>query len=165
MISKSYKNLFLIRKRHKNKKIIFCSGGFDLAHAGHVLFFEECKKRGDILVVGVGNDHILGKNKGKNRPILNQHLRLKLIDSLKPVDYCFLDESKEGNHPLDIVEGGFKNLMPDVYITNEDAFDMPYRKKLASKYKVKMVILRRSCPPEFDNVSTSKIIEKIRAGE
>lgn len=163
MICKSYKNLRNIRKKHKNEKIVFCSGCFDLTHAGHVLFFEDCKKRGDVLVVGVGNDYILGINKGRNRPILNQCVRLKLIDSLKPVDYCFLDESYQENHPLDIVEGAFKNLEPNIYIINEDASDISYRKRLALKYRTKMVILKRSCPPEFEDISTSKIIKKIKS--
>ena len=164
MICKSYKNLPRIRQRHRDKKIVFCSGCFDLTHAGHVLFFEDCRKYGDILVVGIGNDHILEVNKGKNRPILNQHVRLKLIDSLRPVDYCFLDESGEKNHPLDIVEETFKNLKPDTYIINEDASQIPYRKKLISKYGVKMFTLKRSCPPKFRNISTSEIIKKIKSG-
>lgn len=162
MICKSYKNLPSLRRKYKNKKIVFCSGSFDIAHAGHVLFFEDCNKYGDVLIVGIGNDHILERNKGKGRPVLNQNARLKLIDSLKPVDYCFLDESTKKNHPLDIVEETFRLLKPDIYIINEDASNVPYRKQLASKYKVKMKILKRSCPPEFENISTSKIIEKIK---
>lgn len=162
MICKSYEKLRGIRKEHKNKKIVFCSGSFDLIHAGHVLFFENCKKYGDILVVGVGNDHILRRNKGKGRPILNQHVRLKMIDSLKPVDYCFLDESGAKNHPLDIVEGGLKYLKPDIYIINEDASNISYREQLLLKYGIKMKILKRSCPSEFGNISTSDILERIR---
>lgn len=133
-----------------------------MVHAGHILFFEDCKKYGDILVVGVGNDYIIEINKGRNRPILNQHVRLKIIDSLKLVDYCFLDESRAGNHPLDIVEGAFKWLKPNIYIINEDASNIPHRKQLISKYGIKMKILTRLCPPRFDNISTSKIIEKIK---
>ncbi|OGN02036.1 MAG: hypothetical protein A2651_01415 [Candidatus Yanofskybacteria bacterium RIFCSPHIGHO2_01_FULL_42_12] len=165
MICKNYNGLKLIREQHKDEKIVFCSGSFDLTHAGHVLFFEDCKKYGDILVVGVGNDYILKVNKGKNRPILNQHIRLKLIDSIKPVDYCFLDESKKDNHPLDIIEETFKKLKPDAYIINQDAFDIPYRKNLARKYGVTIIVLERFCPPKFANISTSKIIEKIRSAK
>lgn len=163
MICKSYNDLHLIRGWHKEKKIVFCSGSFDLTHAGHILFFEDCKKYGDILVVGVGNDHIIKVNKGKDRPILNQHVRLKLIDSIKLVDYCFLDESKEKNHPLDIIEETFKRLKPDTYVINQDALGIPYRKKLAKKCGVRLIALKRFCPPKFANISTSKIIEKIRS--
>lgn len=112
--------------------------------------------------MGVGNDYILGINKGRNQPFFNQYVRLKLIDSFKPVDYCFLDESDEKNHPLDIVEETFKNLKPNIYIINDDAVNIQYRKRLSLKYGIKMSILKRSCPPEFDNISTSKIIKKIK---
>lgn len=37
----------------QGKKIGFCSGSFDLTHAGHVLFFEDCKKHVDIFCQGV----------------------------------------------------------------------------------------------------------------
>src|SRR3989338_1824789 len=109
------KNLPSIRKKHKDQKIVYCDGAFDLVHVGHVLFFEDCKQYGDILVVGLGSDALIKKNKGKDRPILN-----------------------------------------------EDAFDIPYRRKAAKKYGVKLVILPRSCPKEFEEISTSKIIEKIK---
>lgn len=133
-----------------------------MTHAGHVLFFEDCKNYGDILVVGVGNDYILGVNKGRNQPFFNQHVRLKLIDSFKSVDYCFLDESGEKNHPLDIVKETFKNLKPDIYIINDDAINIQHRKRLSLKYGIKMSILKRSCPSEFNNISTSNIIKKIK---
>jgi len=162
MICSNYKCFPIIRKRHINERLVFCTGSFDLVHSGHVLFFEDCKKFGDVLMVGVGNDSIIEKLKGKNRPILNQHVRLKMIDSLKPVDYCFLDESTNRDHPLKLIEEAFKKLRPNVYVINEDAFDIGYRRMLAKKYGIKMVILKRIAPSKFEGISTSKIIEKIK---
>lgn len=163
MICKSYKNLPSIRGKHKDKKIVFCSGSFDLVHAGHILFFEDCKKIGDILIVGVASDMMLRRHKGRGRPVLNQYVRLKTIDTLKPVDYCFLDESTHRDQPLlETVEQVFKRLRPDIYVINEDAFDIEYRKMLAKKYGVKMRILKRTAPPEFEGISTTKIIDKIK---
>lgn len=156
-------DLPLIRKKHAGKKIVFCSGSFDLIHAGHVIFFENCKKAGDILVVMVGRDDEIKKNKGPHRPVLNQDIRLKIIDSLKPVDYCFLNIPWIKNaHPLDTIGVFFEHLKPEIYAINEDAFDIPHRKKLAKKHGVKLLLLDRNCPPEFENISTTKIIEKIK---
>ena len=84
----SYKNLASVRKKYPDKKIVFCSGSFDLIHPGHVLTFEALKKLGDILVVAVGGDKDIAEIKGPTRPILNEDLRLKMVDSLKPVDYA-----------------------------------------------------------------------------
>jgi len=161
MILTKYSELKKIRRENSDKKIVFCSGTFDLTHAGHVLFFEDSRKVGDLLVVTVGSDAMIKKNKGDKRPILNEHLRLKLVSSLKPVDYCLL-EMKTKDHPLQHLEYTFKDLRPDIYVINQDAFDIPFRKKLAKKYKIKLVVLNRWCPPEYDNISTTKIIEKIK---
>lgn len=151
-----------IRETHKDKKIVCCSGSFDLVHVGHILFFEDCKKHGDILVTLVGSDEMIKFNKGPQRPILNQHIRLKTIDSLKPVDYCSLDIVSTRDNPLLLLDILFEKLKPDVYIVNDDAFDMEYRERITQRLGIKLVVLPRFCPPEFDAVSTSKIIETIK---
>ena len=158
-----FEDLKKIRGRRRDKKIVFCSGGFDLTHAGHVLFFEDCKKQGDVLVVMVGSDIVVKRDKGEKRPILNEHTRIKLIDALRPVDYCFIDKLLPLEaHPLDYIDCVFAELKPDIYVVNDDAFDTPYRRIMADRHGVKLVILKRSCPPEFEKISTSSIIKKIK---
>lgn len=161
MIIKTIEELREIRKKYNNKKIVFCSGSFDLVHAGHILFLEDCKNNGEVLVVGVGSDEMLEINKGENHPILNEHIRLKTIDSLKPVDYCFLDIFSNKENPLNILDMAFENLRPDVYVINNDAFNILYRENISKKFNVKLIMLKRNCPKEFEEISASKIIEKI----
>ena len=156
------KELSSIREEHKNKKIVFCSGTFDLTHAGHILFFEECKKYGDILVVNVGNDFNVRQHKGVDRPIFNEHVRLKIVSSLKPVDYAFLDVDAVDNDVLTILASIFKDLKPDIYVINQDALGIPRRRELMEGHAIKMVILERTCPPEFEQISSTKILEKIK---
>jgi D-beta-D-heptose 7-phosphate kinase/D-beta-D-heptose 1-phosphate adenosyltransferase len=159
----SFEELPELRKKYADKKIIFCSGCFDLAHAGHVLFFEDCKKQGDILVAMVGADAVIRRDKGVERPILNEHVRMKLIDSLKPVDYTFLDRiiSPE-SPPLLFIDWVFNALRPDIYVVNNDGWNMPYREEISKKYGVELRVLDRACPPEFEKISTTGIIKKIR---
>jgi D-beta-D-heptose 7-phosphate kinase / D-beta-D-heptose 1-phosphate adenosyltransferase len=154
--------LVSLREALADLKIVFCTGSFDLTHAGHVLFFEDCKKQGDVLVVGVGSDFAIRKNKGEGRPFINEKLRMKMIDSLKPVDYCFLEPSIEGMDYHDILRLAFEFLRPEVYVINEDASDIATRKSLVDQFGVHMEILARTCPEDFELVSTSQIIEKIR---
>lgn len=152
-----------LRKNLKDKKIVFCSGSFDLTHVGHILFLEDCKKLGDILIVGVGGDISLRKNKGDKRPIFNEKNRLKIIDSLKPVDYCFIDDISHKGHPLSLIDFVFEKLKPDVYAINEDAFDIPYREKISRKFNIKLIILKRWFPKEFgEPISTTNLIEEIK---
>ena len=157
----TYGDLPSIREKHKKERIVFASGTFDLPHAGHVLFFEDCKKYGDILVVTVGTDSAVKRNKGIERPVMNERVRLKIISSLKPIDYCLM-EADVYEEPLKHIEITFKTLKPDAYVINADAFDIPYRERIAKEHGVELVILERWCPPEFGDISTTKIIEQIK---
>ncbi len=161
----SIKDLPRLRKKYRNKRIVFCTGCFDLTHPGHVLFFEECKKQGDLLVVCVSDDALVRKYK-KGRPIQNEHVRLRMVASLKPVDYCFL-QPKTSFTSLeqinDWIGDMFAKLKPDVYVINDDANGVPRRKQMMKEHPdVKMRILKRTAPKEFEKISTSGIIEKIR---
>src|SRR3989344_2336425 len=148
-----------IREKHKNQKIVFCSGVFDLTHAGHVLFFEDCKKHGEILVVVLGKDRNVKDYKGDKHPIMNEHIRLKMVDSLKPVDYALLDTyDAPKEDPAFLINKFLFDLKPDVYIVNKDAFNLSYREEMAKKYNTKLIVLERYCPEEFDDISTTKLI-------
>jgi len=151
-----------IRTRHKDDIIVLCTGSFDLTHAGHILFLEDCKKLGDLLVVGVGPDTEINKNKKGNRPILNEHLRLKMIDSLRPVDYSFITPLSSGKNWLNPLREIFEKLSPDIYVINSDAEDIAGRKKILKDFNIKLKILDRWAPQEFEDISTTRIIEKIK---
>ena len=48
-----------LRRANPDKKIVFCSGCYDILQSGHAVFFSQCKEYGDLLVVGVGRDKII----------------------------------------------------------------------------------------------------------
>ncbi len=156
-----FHDLAALRTQLRGKKIIFCSGVFDLTHAGHVLFFEECKKLGDVLVVVVGDDESVRSLKGPERPVLNEHIRMKMVDALKPVDFCLLGRTPQES-PFAYIEYLMKELRPDVYVVNEDAFDLESRKEFSERHGVDLRVLSRTCPLSFQNISTSSIIIKIK---
>lgn len=158
----THDNLKEIRKKFTGKKIVFASGVFDLTHPGHVLFFEDAKRLGDILVVQVGDDVSIRQIKGPERPLFNEQMRLKMISSLKPVDYCFLAHETD-DIPFGATKTAFRNLKPDIYAINDDASDIPRRQELVAAHNfIKLEILKRVCPPEYENISTTKLIEKIK---
>ncbi len=151
-----------LRAKFKGKKIIFTSGSFDLVHAGHVVHLEACKALGDILVVGVGRDEDIKRHKGDKRPILNEHVRLKMIDSLKPVDYTFfIKPPASGAHLASPLIEVFHTLRPDIYATNDEATDLNWYVVNCREAGVSFSILHRNAPPEFDDISTTKITKKI----
>ncbi len=83
----SLKKLMQIRQRWGRKKIVFTNGVFDLIHYGHVKLLADCKKLGDILVVGMNSDSSVKKFKGDSRPIIPYKDRSKLLAALNAVDY------------------------------------------------------------------------------
>ncbi|GAI17414.1 unnamed protein product [marine sediment metagenome] len=67
-----------IRGTNKNKKIVFCTGCYDILQSGHAVFFNQCKQFGDLLVVGVGQDHVITELKGPGRPVNPENNRVHL---------------------------------------------------------------------------------------
>ena len=46
-------------------KLVLVTGGFDPLHSGHIEYFQEAKKLGDKLVVGINSDEWLTRKKGR----------------------------------------------------------------------------------------------------
>ena len=76
-VSLKYKNLSL--------KIILCHGMFDLLHLGHIRYFNEAKKQGDILIVTLTADEY--SRKGPGKPVFNEELRAESLSALEVIDY------------------------------------------------------------------------------
>jgi len=157
------KDLPKIRIKHSADRAVFCSGSFDIPHVAHALFFEDCKCFGDILMVCVGGDSVL-KSRKPGRPIMSEVVRLKMIDFLKPVDYCYLDTVSTPEDPLAALAHAFENLRPDVYVVKDEAFDMDERRELCVRFGIRMEVLHRDFETgdELRLISTSSIIERIK---
>jgi glycerol-3-phosphate cytidylyltransferase len=69
-------------------------GTFDLLHVGHINILERAKQVCDYLVVGVSTDELSVSKKGVP-PVYSQDERLKIVGSLRVVDYVFFEESLE----------------------------------------------------------------------
>ena len=142
------------------KSVVFCSGSFDMLHAGHVLFLENCKKLGDILVVGVGTDAAVRSNKGSDRPIVSEVAREKLVGSLKVVNHCFLNENDLELESY--LESVFSKLHPDIYAVNSDAVSIELREWTAARHGVKFKVMNRDAPVGCAGISSTGIIERVK---
>ena len=69
-------------------KIVLADGCFDILHLGHLLYLEEARRHGDLLVVGVTANAFV--NKGPGKPLYDQLDRLRLVRSLRCVEHAFL---------------------------------------------------------------------------
>mgnify|MGYP001322192991 FL=1 len=81
-------------------KVVLVTGGFDPLHSGHLDYFREAKKLGDVLVVGLNSDEWLTRKKG--RPFMPFKERLAIIEALEMVDdvISFEDKDDTANHAI-----------------------------------------------------------------
>lgn len=75
-------------------KKVMTFGTFDVFHVGHVNILQRAASLGDQLIVGVSTDQ-LNFNKKNRYPIYNEKARMKIINSLRYVNFCFKEESLE----------------------------------------------------------------------
>lgn len=73
--------------KDKGRRIVFTNGCFDILHRGHVIYLEEARRRGDVLIVGVNTDSSVRQIKGGKRPIVPQNARMEVLAALEVVDY------------------------------------------------------------------------------
>ena len=134
----------------EGKKIVFTNGVFDILHLGHLIYLEEAKELGDILVVGVNSDSSVKVNKGDRRPINSEKNRAFVLLGTKFVDYTVIFDEKTPEILLDL-------LKPNIHVRGGD-----YRKEelpetaIVERNGGKVKILSF-----IDNISTTSIINKI----
>ena len=75
------------------KKVI-TFGTFDVFHVGHVNLLQRAAMLGDQLIVGVSTDN-LNYSKKNRFPVYCQEDRMKIINGLRYVNFCFEEESLE----------------------------------------------------------------------
>lgn len=137
--------------KSKNMKISFTNGCFDLLHAGHIDSLKQAKSFGDILVVGVNSDESVRRNKGNDRPIIQEQFRLMMLSSLECVDYLILFNDETAEKLVQLIK-------PDFYVKGEEYNGaITPEVKVVKSYGGKCEFIKTK-----SDISTSKIIDKIR---
>ena len=75
-------------------KTIITFGTFDIFHVGHVNILQRAASLGDQLIVGVSTDK-LNFDKKQRYPVYDQASRMKIINGLRYVNFCFPEDSLE----------------------------------------------------------------------
>jgi len=117
-------------------KKAFVSGCFDLFHSGHIAFFQEAAKFGD-LYVAIGSDQTVYDLKGR-APINSEKERLYMIQSVSYVKKAFISR---GSGMLDFIDA-LKEIKPDYFIVNEDG-DIPDKRRLCDQSGIQYITLKR----------------------
>jgi len=97
--------------KSEGKTIVLCHGVFDLLHIGHIRYFEQAKRLGDVLVVTVTPDRFV--NKGPHRPVFSEQLRCEAVAALHCVDWVAINQ-----WPMAVET--IRLLRPDYYVKGPD---------------------------------------------
>ncbi len=139
------------RRDHRNQKIVFSNGCFDILHVGHIRYLQEAAKLGDLLIVGLNSDVSVKRLKGSNRPINSELERAEMLGTLGFVDYVAIFEE---DTPIELI----KTIQPDILVKGGDyAPDEVVGKKEVEERDGKLVLI-----PFVEGKSTTRIIERIK---
>jgi rfaE bifunctional protein nucleotidyltransferase chain/domain len=146
------RRLKLIRS---NKKIVVVGGAFDLLHDGHVEFLERSKKFGDILIVVITSDSYTRERKGPTRPIVTEHLRVRMLAALRCVDFATVsDYSAYSDEVLTMIK-------PDVIVFALEGGVNEHRKIYKKKFEQKFPFMTVKFVDTKSRTSTTNILKKI----
>ncbi len=138
------------------KKLVVVGGCFDLLHLGHIIFLQQAKAKGEILLVLLESDQTIKKLKGAMRPIHSQDVRAQILSELKSVDYVLKIPSFTLDKEYDEL---ITQLNPSIIATTEGDEFAFHKKRQAQKIGAKMLYVT----PAINDHSTSKIIKKIKS--
>lgn len=156
-----YKNLESLRKKatKEGKTLVFTSGCYDILHLGHIIHFNFCKSKGDILVVNVGNDKTIRDLKGKGRPINNEKFRARTVAALEIIDYVAISEEFGKMDHNKFVE----LLRPDIFVLNATDSAIAEKQALCDRIGTKLLLCKRLPPGhQKGGISTTQIAKKLK---
>lgn len=99
--------------RQAGQLLVFTNGCFDLLHLGHITYLEQARGLGNRLLVGLNTDDSVRRLKGKQRPIVPQMARARMLAALACVDAVVLFEQ---DTPLQLIQ----TLCPDILVKGGD---------------------------------------------
>ena len=118
-----------------NKKV-FVSGCYDMLHSGHVAFFKEASRYGD-LYVGIGSDKTIEELKHR-KTVYSEKERLYMVKAIRYVTDAFINT---GSGMLDFVET-MDAVRPDVFVVNSDG-GSDEKRRLCAERGIEYVELNR----------------------
>lgn len=96
------------------RKKVFVSGCYDMLHSGHVAFFKEASRYGD-LYVGIGSDSTIRDLKNR-QTVYSEKERLYMVKAIRYVTDAFINK---GSGMMDFVDT-VDLVNPDIFVVNSD---------------------------------------------
>lgn len=121
-------------------KIVLATGGFDPIHSGHLDYFKESAKLGDIFVVGLNSDSWLTRKKGRAFMPITE--RRAIIENLKMVNKV-MEFNDDTNNSVDCINQLLKDYPNDeiVFVNggDRDHTNVPEQVEFANNPRVSFI--------------------------
>lgn len=140
----------------RNNKKVFVSGCYDMLHSGHVAFFKEASKYGD-LYVGIGSDKTIEELKNR-KTVYSEQERLYMVKSIRYVTDAYINP---GSGMLDFLET-LEKVNPDVFVVNSDG-GSEIKRKLCEEKGIEYVVLEREPEKGLEARSTTSLRTNVKS--
>lgn len=132
------------------RKKVFVSGCYDLLHSGHVAFFAEAARLGD-LYVGLGSDRNIAEL--KHRQTVNSDAeRLYMVKAIRYVKDAWINS---GMGLMDFVSE-VDALKPDIFFVNSDGYSEE-KAEFCRARGIELVVAERIPSPGLPARSTTAL--------
>lgn len=115
-------NLPMKRLEGKMGKIVYTGGTFDLIHAGHVKFLQECATYGEV-VVALNTDEFVQEYKNTT-PIMTLEERFTVMSAIKHVSRVVVNTGGADSKPTIL------KVKPDIIAIGSDWAEKNYHKQM-----------------------------------
>lgn len=125
-------------KAERGRKRCVVTGCYDWFHSGHIRFFEEASRYGDLYVI-IGHDANVRLLKGEGHPFFPQEERLYMVQAVQYVTKAYISTGKgwlDAEPEIDVIQ-------PDFYVVNEDG-DKPEKRDFCKCKGIEYVVLTRA---------------------
>jgi cytidyltransferase-like protein len=120
---------------------VVVTGCFDWLHSGHVKFFADATRLGDLHVV-VGSDANVELLKGPGHPLHRQEERRYMVQAVRSVHRSLISTGTGWMDAAPEIEA----IAPHVYVVNEDG-DQPEKREFCRAHGLEYVVLERRPHP------------------
>ncbi len=133
-----------------SRKKVFVSGCYDLLHSGHVEFFRQAARYGD-LYVGIGSDATILEYK-HHHTVYPEKERLFMVKAIRYVKDAFINA---GSGIMDFVPT-VEALKPDMLVVNEDG-STPEKERFCREHGIDYIVLQRTPADGLDARSSTSL--------
>lgn len=138
------------------RKKVFVSGCYDMLHSGHVAFFKEASRYGD-LYVGIGSDKTIAELKHR-KTVYSEKERLYMVKAIRYVTDAFINR---GSGMLDFIDT-LDRVKPDIFVVNSDG-GSELKRNLCLGRGIEYVELERTPDAGLEARSTTSLRKGVKS--